>query len=90
MNNQNMNTTSTSAKGDPATPRKAPVTDSKYKMKSSVKFLLANIVDDHARGLAKRAFIEAEVYAARQAVELSKKRDKKKQTIAGLEIDSDV
>lgn len=85
-----INTTSTSAKGDPATPRKVPVTDSRYKMPSLLKAALATIVDPVARGQYKRAMIEADMYARKQAIELAKKRDKKKQTIAGLEINSDV
>jgi hypothetical protein len=69
--------TTVSSKGDPKTPRKTPVSGPSYKMSGAIKALLATEVDPHQRGHLKRMMIEAKAYADAQAIELSKKKDKK-------------
>lgn len=64
-------------KGDSQPARMQPITGPNYRMSGAHKTLLASEVDPVSRGQLKRMLIEAQVYASNQAVELSKKRDKK-------------
>lgn len=50
-----------------------------YRMPKSVKTFLANIVDPHLRGHMKNMMLEAHDYNVAVAIELAKKKDKKKE-----------
>lgn len=69
--------TTTTTKGDPQTPRQATHTSATYRLPNKYKPLIASIADPQMRGHYRRMLIDADVTAAKHAIEAAKKKDKK-------------
>ena len=65
-------------KGDPQTPRQAPLTGPTYKMPKRIKALLATFAEPHLQGHYRRMMLDAHVTAIKHAAESAKKKSKEK------------